>query len=249
MCNGLEKKQKKGGSGLLRQEQLKEGIRMDRTPVYRYPGDYAEEHGELKQYRASYKADRACKNAIEEAVDLYHTSNGFDAKSAVREVMKQFGCERVLYILAVTVRHKTHDGRISRSNKEWARTVMVFKNPDSYGRDLNAWIVVDRCHPELMDLFVTAARHEHLLSLPLTAAEIKTEALEILSQFRGAQEPNSPEGDPFYGSDFSGFHHPGKNQGYGTAHCLTAIPILGSAGDNGPQGGICLDLRGRGPFQ
>ncbi|HBA48554.1 MAG TPA: hypothetical protein DCZ91_12305 [Lachnospiraceae bacterium] len=172
-------------------------MRMDRTPVYRYPGDYAEEHGELKQYRASYKADRACKNAIEEAVDLYHTSNGFDAKSAVREVMKQFGCERVLYILAVTVRHKAHDGRISRSNKEWARTVMVFKNPDSYGRDLNAWIVVDRCHPELMDLFVTAARHEHLLSLPLTAAEIKTEALEILSQFRGAQEPNSPEGTHF----------------------------------------------------
>ena len=37
-------------------------------PVYRYPGSYAHEHGEPEQYRASRKADIACKEAIETAI-------------------------------------------------------------------------------------------------------------------------------------------------------------------------------------
>jgi len=34
-------------------------------PVYRYPGSYAHEHGELEQYRASRKANIACAAAID----------------------------------------------------------------------------------------------------------------------------------------------------------------------------------------
>lgn len=170
---------------------------MDKTPLYKYPGDYAKEHGELELYRASGKANTACKEAIEKAVNGHYGDNRLDTRAAVREVVKQFGYERTLYVLAVTVKHKEHDGRISRANKDWARTVPVFENPDTWGHDRNVYFVVDQCHPGLTDLFVTAARHEHLLSLPLKAADIKAEALNILCQFQDAREPNSPGGTHF----------------------------------------------------
>ena len=41
---------------------------MDKTPLYKYPGDYAREHDEIEQYRASHKANVACKDAIETAI-------------------------------------------------------------------------------------------------------------------------------------------------------------------------------------
>ena len=40
----------------------------DTTQLYIYPASYAHEHGELEQYRASYKANIACKEAIEQAI-------------------------------------------------------------------------------------------------------------------------------------------------------------------------------------
>ena len=63
-----------------------------------------------------------------------------------------------------------------------------------FGLYRNTAFVVDKCHPGLTDMFVTAARHEYLLSLPLTKEDIKAEALNILSAFQNATEPNSPNG-------------------------------------------------------
>lgn len=41
-------------------------------PVYRYPGGYAHEHGELEQYRASRKANIACAEAIDAAISEHY---------------------------------------------------------------------------------------------------------------------------------------------------------------------------------
>lgn len=166
-------------------------------PVYKYPGEYAREHGELELYRASGKANLACKTAIEDAINRHYRDNSLDTKAAVREVVEQFGYERMLYVLAVTVRHMDWDGRISRGNKDWARTIPVFENPDGFGLDRNTAFVVSRSHPGLTDLFVTAARREYLLTLPLTKEDIQREALSILSRLQNAREPNSPSGTHF----------------------------------------------------
>lgn len=160
-------------------------------PVYKYPGAYARENGELELYRASSKANVACKEAIETAVNAHYSDNCLDTKAAVREVVEQFGYDRMLYVLAVTVKQKEWDGRISSGNKNWARTIPVFENKDGLGFDRITAFVVDS-HPSLTDMFVTAARHEYLLSLPLTKEDIKAEALNILSKFQNAREPNSP---------------------------------------------------------
>ena len=160
-------------------------------PVYRYPGGYAHEHGELEQYRASRKADIACKEAIESAITEHYRDNCL-GREAVSQVVEQFGYERVLHVLANTVRHKEWDGRISQGNKAWARTVPVFEDLDAWGNDRNKEFVVDRSHPGIIDLFVDMVRHEYLLTQPLTKDDIRAEAARILSAFQAARVPTAP---------------------------------------------------------
>ncbi|MGN0774811.1 MAG: DUF3849 domain-containing protein [Candidatus Ventricola sp.] len=89
------------------------------TEIYRQTAEYAREHGELDAYRASMQENRACKEAIEEAI-----SKNFDgwhlAKGIAQPIMERFGTERVMLVLANTVQVKDWDGRFSRSNREWA---------------------------------------------------------------------------------------------------------------------------------
>ena len=127
------------------------------TPVYPYPASYAHEHGELNQYRTSNEANMACKKAIEGAIRDHYRGYSLDGKAAVTEVVRAFGTERTMYILANTVRQKDWDGRISPSNKDWAKSISIQKNPDAWGEDRNSHLVVDS-HPGLIDLFVDAFR-------------------------------------------------------------------------------------------
>ncbi|WP_242622382.1 DUF3849 domain-containing protein [Intestinimonas timonensis] len=135
----------------------------DTTQLYIYPASYAREHGELEQYRASYKANIACKEAIEQAIADHYRDNHLGTE-AVHQVLEQFGYDRMFYVLANTVRQKDWDGRISRDNKAWAKTIPVYENPDGFGQDRNVYFVVDRSHPGLTDLFLTQARKEYALS-------------------------------------------------------------------------------------
>ena len=130
------------------------------TPVYPYSASYAHEHGELNQYRASNEANMACKKAIEGAIRDHYRGYSLDGKAAVTEVVNAFGVERTMYILANTVQQKDHDGRISPSNKDWAKSIPIQKNPDAWGEDRNSNLVVDS-HPGLTDLFVSAFRKEY----------------------------------------------------------------------------------------
>lgn len=163
---------------------------MDKTPVYKESFQYAYQHGEQKQHLASNRANIACKEAIEQAITSHYYDNRFNAEAAVWDVVKQFGFERMFYVLANTVQTQGGDGRVSRSNKDWAQTIPVaFENGR---RDMS--FLITRSHPGLLDMFVSKARHEHLLRQPLKAADIKAEATYILERFQAAQEPNSPNG-------------------------------------------------------
>ena len=108
-------------------------------------------------------------------------------------MVKKFGYERTPYVLAATVCDKEHDGRFSYKNKDWARTIPVLENADGIGGNRNREFVV-QSHPAITDGFVTTARREYLLSLPLAKKDIKAEALNILCIFQDARQPNSPSG-------------------------------------------------------
>lgn len=172
-----------------------EAKKLRELPVYPYPADHARENGELDAYRASFHANVSCKDAIEAAIrDNYH-DNRLDA-AAVGQVAEQFGQERMLYVLAATVRHFDYDGRISQDNKRWANTIPAYQNGDGVDSDRSVQFVVGS-HPGLTDLFLTQARHEQRLRQPLTADEIRTEAARLLGKLQEPDQPNSPGGTHF----------------------------------------------------
>lgn len=136
------------------------GIELkDNTPIYLHSASYANEHNELDVYRASHKANIACRDAIEQAIADSYRNNRLSPE-CVQQVLKQFDYGRIFYVLANTVRQKNEDGRISRDNKAWAQTIQVCEDRDSFGSDRNCYFIVDRSHTGLMDLFLTQARRE-----------------------------------------------------------------------------------------
>ena len=168
-----------------------EAKKLRDLPVYPYPADHARENGELDVYLASFRANISCKDAIEAAIrDNYH-DNRLDT-AAVGQVAEQFGQERMLYVLAATVRHFDYDGRISRDNKRWANTIPAYQNGDGMDSDRSVQFV-GCSHPGLTDLFLTGARREQ----PLTADEIKAEAARLLGKLQEPAQPNSPGGTHF----------------------------------------------------
>ena len=169
---------------------------MNQTPLYKYPAAHAREHNELEQYRASHKANVACKDAIETAIRNNYRDNRL-GKEAVKQVSGQFGYERIFYVLANTVQQKDWDGRISRDNKDWAKTIPVFEDKDYFGDDRRSEFEVDSCNPGLTDIFINQVRREYLLAQPLTKQDIQEEAVRLLGRLQAEREPNSPGGTHF----------------------------------------------------
>lgn len=131
----------------------------DRMPLYRHSAEYAREHGELDQYRASHKANITCKEAIENAISESYRDNQLDT-SCVDGIIDRFGMDRTAYVLAVTVQIKDWDERFSRQNKEWAKPYKIYESEDS-----RYYLAVDRPHSGLTDLFITAFRKEQVKQL------------------------------------------------------------------------------------
>ena len=57
----------------------------------------------MAQYRASLQVSLACKEAIEQAINAHYGDNRLNTEAAVKEVLEQFGPERMQVILANTV--------------------------------------------------------------------------------------------------------------------------------------------------
>ncbi len=71
------------------------------APVYYEPFSYAKENDEVDLYRTSYRLNSECKQAIHEAIaDNY--DGMYLGDGVVDQVVRQYGMERVGYILANT---------------------------------------------------------------------------------------------------------------------------------------------------
>lgn len=131
-------------------EKQREATRS--IPLYRQSGEYAREHGELNAFRASRKANEACRDAIDAAIrDGY---DGMYLTADAKGVLAEFGPERVSYVLAATIQSKDWDERFSRSNKVWAAAVPMFEQEDRR----SSYII--NSHSTLLDGFVGMVRKE-----------------------------------------------------------------------------------------
>lgn len=157
--------------------------------LYLHTAAYAKEHGELEAYRSSTKANMACKEAIEGAIAAHYRDNCLDAAGA-RKVVEKFGMERVQHILALTVQEKDWDGRISRDNKAWAKTIPILDDRN------NCSLVVDRCHPGLANLFLDQVRQ-----IAKEREPQKDRKPSVLKKFREVSAEPRPESAPNRGRE------------------------------------------------
>lgn len=127
------------------------------VPVYYEPFSYAKENDEVDLYRTSYRLNTECKQAIHEAIaDNY--DGMYLGDGAVDQVVLQYGMERVGYILANTLHHKSYDDRFSHGNKEWAEQVSTPEHNADRMTFRTDWVVDS--HPAILDGFVTMYRNE-----------------------------------------------------------------------------------------
>ena len=128
------------------------------VPVYYESGAYARDHKELELFRSSHMENINCKKAVEASI-AHHFDGMRLNKSAVTEVLDQYGPERLSLVLASTVQIKSWDGRFSQQNKDWAFTVrMPDSRPDMNYDRRDAYAVTS--HPAVLDGFITHARRE-----------------------------------------------------------------------------------------
>ena len=155
---------------------------LTKPPVYKETAEYAINNGEIDLYRRSMRANVECRMAIEDAIADGYDGGRLDT-SSVKDIIKQFGAERVEYVLANTVQQKDWDGRFSHENKEWAKGISVCpEKAESF--------IVDKAHSGLTNLFVSAARKE------LREAEKTAEKPSIRQQLKAISKELEPKKQP-----------------------------------------------------
>ncbi len=198
-------------------------------PLYEHSFAEADARGEAEQYNASHDLNVECARAINKALAEHYNGSTFclDTKTASKEVVGKFGFERTMYVLACTVRHYDYDGRVSHHNKKWARTFPEFDD-----KRMSSYYLVTE-HPGLTDMFVDQVRHDHLLTQPMKAADVKAEAERIMMKFQNLREPNSPDGEHFEVQVSSVFLERAKPRHMERLASLLAFPSLRICNENG----------------
>lgn len=119
--------------------------------VFPYSMEEAKRLGRLRVWRESFKANVACKKAIEEA--MKRDFDGMHLKSdCAQSVIDQFGFKRVSWVLSNTVQKLGGDERFNYTNKQWAKQTYI--PPDKNHND--AFIIVS--NPDILDSFINQYR-------------------------------------------------------------------------------------------
>lgn len=154
--------------------------------VYLHSFDVAEKNGEIEKYHESGRLNGDCAKAVEKAItdsnyELYH----YDLKTAAKKVITEYGSERVNMVLANTLQYKDCDGRFSRDNKEWAKTIPL---PD-IEHNRRSYFIADT-HPAILDGFINHVRREQTRK-PSITGQLK----EAATRQKNAPKKDVPKKD------------------------------------------------------
>lgn len=176
--------------------------------VYKYDAPYALEHGELETFKKSAKLNRECADTLEAIIDSRFDGRSLDIdEDDLHHIFDAFGKERVEFVLANTIVGKMYDGRIARSNKEWAKAVMDIDHHSE-------WSI--KSHPGLIDIVADMVRryepepnHDFATELEAAKAEVSAYKVDtptaewIASEISRHPKEFAPMGEPEYNIVFS----------------------------------------------
>lgn len=121
-------------------------------PVYRESLSYAREHDEIDVFIADKNLNAECRDAIHAAINASrYDTDCYKMKDAVKQVVDDYGLERVELLMAKIVRGADWDGRYSRQNKEWAKGFVIPQSMKDIYSDT---------HPCLLDGFLDRLREK-----------------------------------------------------------------------------------------
>ncbi|MCD8090175.1 MAG: DUF3849 domain-containing protein [Clostridiales bacterium] len=166
------------------------------VPLYKNTVDYAREHGELDAYRVSNRENLKCRNALGDIIiNNFDTLNrGRFTDGIVDNILEQFGVERVSYVLASTVKHKSYDLRFSRQNREWADTIDTsFRSPNSVSEILNTHSTILNSFIDLYRQIINERTQEKEISQ--TEEQENKEKYSLMSD-ESAVDLNAPVSEP-----------------------------------------------------
>lgn len=103
-------------------------------------------------WRESYKENCDCARAIEKAIEKAYDYEKYSLADCAEPIIKEYGFNRVNWVLANTVQQKKTDGRFSEENKIWARQLYI---PND---DVRWHFCVESAHPGLTNIFINQAR-------------------------------------------------------------------------------------------
>lgn len=118
---------------------------------YKYSLYEAKRANEKKLWTDSHKENIRCAKAIDKAIsDNYKDNCLFDC---AEELIREFGFQRLNYVLALNVKVNNKDDRFSPDNKEWANRFYIPLEKENKDFFL-------RSHIGLINIFVNQARKE-----------------------------------------------------------------------------------------
>ena len=112
---------------------------------------------EQQQYHASCHLNERCRDEIDAALAQRFDGLRLGA-GAVEQVVAEYGLERTKYVLAAAIQTRDGDGRISRTNREWADSIRTIKDMDRRGFDRSCYCADLQAHTCLLDGFVNQVR-------------------------------------------------------------------------------------------
>ena len=111
----------------------------------------------MQQYHASCHLNERCRDEIDAALAQRFDGMRLGA-GAVEQVVAEYGLERTKYVLAAAIQTRDGDGRISRTNREWADSIRTIKDMDRRGLDRSCYYTDLQAHTCLLDGFVNQVR-------------------------------------------------------------------------------------------
>ena len=106
-------------------------------PLYRYSVETAKRDGELDAWRESRNENIRCRDYLDEQIK--EKFDGFHLPDECAEnTVKEFGYDRTMWVIASTILERKGDGRFTKENVKWAKSLNIESDRHSYEFALNS---------------------------------------------------------------------------------------------------------------
>ena len=169
-----------------------------------YRGSFPKkDEAELERWHESHKENIRCKNFIDKLVTEKY--DGYTLPDeCITETVKEFGYDRTMWVIANTIDAMKRDGRVSKENREWAKSIGIPKSDNNYFFRLKTDIgLVDIMARQLQEMYAQLGLFDSRHMIPDSVYSDYAGKLLIIRDTTLKEEYRTPENQLFFAQ--SGF--------------------------------------------